>query len=185
MFLGVDQSIRSSGLAVIEATGTYEPKHLGTIEPKKLKDAPRLKFIRDALQEVVRTFPIKQAALEGYSIASVNRSFDLGEVGGLVRLCLLDNGIPFIVVPPTSLKLFVTGNGQASKEQMQRAVLAKWNQNITQDDACDAYGLAHAARVFLTGKASHRCELEALKSLTRAPKVAAFSALYKPNITAV
>jgi len=184
VFLGVDQSLRSSGVAVIPPTAPYAPECLLTLEPKKLQGAKRLKFIRDGIQDVVRSYKLLHAALEGYSIGSVNRAFDLGEVGGLIKLTLLDEGVPFIVVPPTSLKLFVTGTGAARKELMQRAVYQKWNLEIDQEDACDAYGLAHVARVFIQGKASHRCELEALKSLMREPRSKSL-AFYKPNVVTV
>lgn len=164
MYLGIDQSLRSTGVAVVSAG--KESLLLGTVAPKKLTGAPRLAYIRDGIQDAIRSNPgIKYAALEGYSIDSVNRPFDLGEVGGLVRLSLHDAGIPFIVVSPKQLKQFVTGTGNAKKEDMRLAVLQKWHQDIDQDDACDAFGLAHVARAFHLHAGATRPELEVLKKL--------------------
>jgi Holliday junction resolvasome RuvABC endonuclease subunit len=96
---------------------------------------------------------------------SVNRSFDLGELGGVVRLVLHDAGIPFVVVPPTSLKLFVAGNGSADKDQMRTSTLGKWGVDFDQDDECDAYGLAQVARAVHLNTGKTRSELEVVKKL--------------------
>ena len=101
----------------------------------------------------------------------MNRSFDLGELGGIIRLCLYDAKIPFVIVPPTSLKKFVTGNGSADKKKMHDFVLSKWRQDIdeNEDDQCDAYGLAQVARAYPEKKTTNRAELEVLLSLDPKP----------------
>jgi Holliday junction resolvasome RuvABC endonuclease subunit len=165
MYLGVDQSLRSSGVAVISET--HQAAYIGTIPTGKLAGVGRLAHVRDALRTVLAAEPtIKFAALEGYAYdVGVGRVFELGEVGAVVKLALHDAGIPFLIVPPASLKLFVAGNGQANKEQMQQAVLKKWQYATAQDDECDAYGLAQVARAFHLNKGSTRSELEVLKRL--------------------
>ena len=164
MYLGIDQSLLSSGVAVI--TATQETEYVGCIETKKLSGAPRLACIRNALLGVIGGTPgISFAALEGYSMASTHRALDLGELGGIVRLVLHDEGIPFVVVPPKSLKLFVTGSGDADKEAMRFATLKKWGVDFNQDDQCDAYGLAQVARSFHRNAGTTSSELEVLKKL--------------------
>ena len=162
MYLGIDQSLRSSGVVIV--TENQEVEYVGTVTPGKLTGAPRLACIRDALRLVARP-GIKFAALEGYSMESVNRSFDLGELGGLVRLVLHDAGIPFVVVAPKSLKQFVSSDGSATKELMREAVLKKWGMDFEQDDKCDAFGLAQLARSFHLNTGTTRAELEVLKKL--------------------
>lgn len=167
MFLGIDQSLRSTGLAVV--TEQQEVIHVGAITPKNLVGVPRLAFIRDEIERVIRREKIiHYAALEGYSMESVNRSFDLGELGGLVRLVLHDAGIPFLVVPPTTLKLFVSSNGASDKEAMCNAVFKKWKQKFDpeeENDECDAFGLAQVARAFHLNTGTTRAELEVIKKL--------------------
>lgn len=164
MYLGIDQSLRSSGVAVVSEKQLVV--HLGTLTPKKLKGVERLAWIREGLREVLAAEPdIKYAALEGYSIDSQNRPYDLGELGGVVRLTLHDAGIPFLIVAPKSLKLFVASDGGADKEKMRQAVLKKWGRDVPQDDECDALGLAHVARSFHLNKGTTRGELEVLKKL--------------------
>lgn len=166
MFLGIDQSLRSTGLAVIASAGN-QALELLTLQPKKLSGAARLRYLRDGVRDVMIGYTGTQhACLEGYSLHSVNRSFDLGEVGGILRLCLYDMGLPFTVVPPTTLKKFASGTGTADKDAMRRAVHARWSIDIPQDDACDAYALAHVARLLFTRAPTTRIDAEVLKTLT-------------------
>jgi Holliday junction resolvasome RuvABC endonuclease subunit len=165
MYLGIDQSLRSSGVAVVSEG--QDVQFIGRIAPGKLTGVQRLASIRSALRDVLAGEPgIRFAALEGYAYdVGAGRVFELGEVGSVVKLVLHDAAIPFVIVPPASLKLFVTGSGQAKKEQMRQAVLKKWGISIEQDDECDAFGLAHVARSFHLNKGTSRAELEVLKKL--------------------
>jgi len=165
-YFGIDQSLTSTGVAVITDEKPARTAYVGRIATKKLRGVLRLAFIRDGLREALRTFPgTVLAALEGYSMGSGGRWYDLGEVGGLVRLTLHDAGIPTVIVPPTTLKLFVAGDGAADKDAMRQAVLDKWGQDIPQDDECDAYGLAQLARSFHLNTGTTRAELEVIKKL--------------------
>ena len=164
MYLGIDQSLQSTGVCVLSSSGAR--LHLATITPKKVTGVVRLAFIRDALYEVLLAHPgMKQAALEYAYDVGAGRVFELGEVGGAMKMALHDAAIPFVVVPPASLKLFVASKGAASKDQMREAVLRKWKEDIQQNDACDAYGLAQVARSFHLTLGSTRDELEVLKKL--------------------
>ena len=67
----------------------------------------------------------------------------LGELGGMVKLTLLDFGIYPLIVPPTNLKKYVTGKGNGiSKSQMLLQVYKKWDAEFTDDNAADSYALA-------------------------------------------
>lgn len=168
-FLGIDQSLRSPGVAVVDGSGQLvRVYHLPT---GKRRGAERLVYIRNKLFDTILTYPSALAAIEGYSMGSQNRPFDLGEIGGVVRVVLFDNKVPYVVVAPTSLKKFVTGNGQASKDSMRRAVRRKWKIDIDQNDACDAYGLARVALAMHQKVSQDRAELEVLKTLTSTTKL--------------
>jgi Holliday junction resolvasome RuvABC endonuclease subunit len=176
MFLGIDQSLRSSGVALLTENQTLN--YSGTVTPGTLTGVARLAYIRTCLRDVLASAgeEISYAAIEGYSMESVNRSFDLGELGGVVRLVLHDAGIPFVVVAPKTLKLFVASDGAADKQKMREAVLKKWAVDLPQNDVCDAYGLAQLARSFHLNTGSNRTELEVLKKLkntTRKPSLVA------------
>jgi Holliday junction resolvasome RuvABC endonuclease subunit len=87
-------------------------------------------------------------AFEGLSFGS-NRP-GMVERTGLaycVRLALWRAGVPFVLVPPMTLKKFVTGNGHAEKSQMLKAVFKNkiWQHDCQTDDEADACGCLHFA----------------------------------------
>jgi len=63
-------------------------------------------------------------AIEGYSFNSRNsQAHALGELGGVIRLALHDLHVPCIDVPPSSLKLYATGKGNAPKDAVYGAAI--------------------------------------------------------------
>jgi Holliday junction resolvasome RuvABC endonuclease subunit len=136
-------------------------------------------MIYDQVVYVVKRWKPVQGAMEGYSIESVNRPFDLGEAGGMVKLACHQHAVPLITVPPTSLKKFA-GNAKADKEGVAKLVAQKWQQHIDQNDECDAYVLAQVARALKHQEAvTVRAELEVLKKLLQEPGLALVS--YTPR----
>lgn len=165
MYVGIDQALGHTGFAVLRPDGQLEK--LSVVATGSLTGAPRLARIRDGLRDLLSNYGVKQAAMEGYSYDSVGRTFDLGEVGGIVRLLLYDLGVQFVVVAPAQLKKFAGTSPQATKEMVAKAVKKKWSIAIDQDDACDAFVLAQVAKVYATRKSTYRDELEVLKALTK------------------
>lgn len=134
----------------------------------KLRGAERLIDLRTKVMTVLLEAKPDLVAIEGYSYDSVGRWFDLGEVGGVLKVELMVNQIPTIVVPPCSLKQFMTGNGQASKKRMMAAVREHLHVVTNNDDLADAASAAHLAYVMTTGRSERRCELEVIKKLREA-----------------
>lgn len=81
-------------------------------------------------------------AIEGPSIGSTHRGFDLGEISGVLKADFFSRGIPLQVVPPATLKKFITGSGAASKTQVLYSVNASYGLSLTDDNIADAIGLA-------------------------------------------
>jgi len=82
---------------------------------------------------------------------------------------MFENEVPYVVVPPVSLKKFATGNASAEKEDMVEA--AKRAGFVTSDDnQADAFFLSQIARCYhLELAPPNRAQLEVLHSL-RFPK---------------
>jgi Holliday junction resolvasome RuvABC endonuclease subunit len=64
-----------------------------------------------------------------------------GMVHGVVRATLMDLHVPYVTVPPSSLKKFATGKGTADKTAMAIAALKRYGREFTDDNACDAFWL--------------------------------------------
>ena len=68
-----------------------------------------------------------------------NRAFDLGELGGVLKLLVFEYRIPLLLVPPTCLKLYATGKGNADKGQVMVAMAKIRKRLFSCDDEADAY----------------------------------------------
>lgn len=139
--VGLDLSLTSTGVAIGDETYGINTKNT---------DGPtRLLRIRSEIAEI---FQDHQAinkktlvAVEGYSFASRHsHAHSLGEVGGVVRLWLYEQGIRYVVIAPMARAKFATGRGTASKAEVISAVSARtgllWAGKGA-EDKCDAWVL--------------------------------------------
>lgn len=135
-----------------------------------LRGAKRLATIEAFLRRAVGDGVVTLAALEGPSLDSVHREFDLGEVSGVARLLAYRlSGAEPLVVAPTLLKKFATGRGGASKEDVLHAVKTATGLALTNDDEADAVVLAWVARAGHTGQVATRAQAEVVKTLLSPP----------------
>lgn len=148
LFLGVDQSLQQPGVAIVAPDGSV----LGTASTKvgeKLRGAERLAQIYQFIARTVAAHKgvVVHAAVEGPSLASVHREFDLGEVSGVVRCAIyLLWTVEPLVVAPAQLKLFATGVSSADKAAVVNAVNQLWGTTLDNDNEADAVVLAQIAR---------------------------------------
>jgi len=84
--------------------------------------------------------------IEGYGYANKYTLALMVEIGILFRMALHRAGIPFYTCPPSVLKKFATGKGNAKKSEVAKAVEGKWGFFSPSDDLVDAYVLAKIAQ---------------------------------------
>jgi len=65
----------------------------------------------------------------------------LAELGGVIRLWLFTQNVPFELVAPTELKRFATGKGNAHKEEMVAAAISFGAPAGVNHDEADAFHL--------------------------------------------
>lgn len=160
LYLGIDQSLNHTGVALVDSLGNAIACH--AIIVKKLRGAERLAHVRTELSNFFASYSnVVAGAIEGPSLNSNHREFDLGEISGVLKADFFTKGIDLVVVPPTTLKKFVTGKGQASKEQMLYSVNQKYQLSLTDDNIADAFGLA---RFSLVHHNLHKLEFPVLRN---------------------
>lgn len=110
----------------------------------KVRGAERLVDIEKGFEKIITEYPKTKLNIfvEGYAYGAKYQRESLAELGGVIRRFLYLRNLSFWVIPPTSLKLFVTGTGRAKKNFMKKRTKEKWGEAFKSDDVCDAYGLA-------------------------------------------
>jgi Holliday junction resolvasome RuvABC endonuclease subunit len=108
------------------------------------KGMPRLAFIRDFTLHAASQADL--VVIEGYSFGSKGRGvISIGELGGVIRLALHEAGVPFVEIPPSCLKRYATGRGNASKDDVLQAGVIRSGHTFVDNNACDAWWLWQAA----------------------------------------
>lgn len=144
--LGIDPSLSSSGYCVIRKGGSISA---GTIPVKKAKGNERLGYIRDKFKQIILKHKIDIIFIEGYSFGSQGRSFlSLAELGGVIRLLFYEMNIPYYQIYPLAVKKFITGVGNAEKEELVKVIKKDFNISFTGNkrsilDKTDAFAIAY------------------------------------------
>lgn len=158
---GIDASLTGTGVCCLEK-GVFQPTFIPEL---KLKGAERLLSLRDRLFKVIDAFKPELVMLEGYSYNSIGRLFEIGELGGIIKVELFIRSIPLIIIPPKRLKKFM-GVKRDDKELMIKAVKHRLKFDAgNNDDLADAAALARVAEVYLTKATKYRSELEVIRDM--------------------
>jgi crossover junction endodeoxyribonuclease RuvC len=166
MYVGIDQSLNGTGLCLRDANDIVHATQ--TVDSGKLRDVERLAYVKARVTSFLSD-RVKFVAFEGYSYNSVGRVFELGEIGGVLRLLVHEHRLSYVVIPPASLKKFATGNPRAEKEDMVEAA-QRAGFDTEDDNQADAFFLSQIARCHhLELAPPNRAQLEILHSI-RSPK---------------
>lgn len=144
--LGVDTSLRSSGVAVIEVRGQdMRALAYGRIHNKPaLLHSGCLAEIHRQVDALVTEFGPDEAAIEGAFFAkNVRTAMILGQARGSVLACCALRTLPVFEYSPRSVKQAVVGVGSAQKEQVAKMVMRLLGlKEQPQEDAADALAIA-------------------------------------------
>lgn len=152
--VGIDQSLNATGIIALKNTKQNNNYYAEVIKPKKVTGITRLDFVERRVARVIKNtaaVKIDVIVLEGYAYAGSKVPFMLGELGGVLKLMFYRQftNIPIVIVPPSTLKKFVTGFGNAKKPQMIAAVKKKWGQEFKDHNIADAYALAQIGLIVI------------------------------------
>lgn len=146
LFLGIDQSLNHPGLVVIDDGGAVRVAAALKVS-EKCKGAARLAALRAFYRDHL-TAPIYElGALEGPSLDSTHREFDLGEASAVAKLAVYfaTGSKEPVVVAPMQLKKFICGTTGATKQDVIDAVKQTYGFTTGNDNIADAFVLARIA----------------------------------------
>lgn len=147
IILGIDPGLSKMGFGVIkindEQTSLIDFGIISTTADQPLEK--RLKTIYLDLKTVIKEYQPKAMSVEGSFFGKNVRSMMmLGHARGMALLGAAQAGIPVYEYSPRKIKQSVTGNGNATKEQvkyMVQIILGLKEKKIP-DDASDALAIA-------------------------------------------
>lgn len=121
VILGIDPGTVIMGYGLIHIQGKQmKMLSMGVIKLDKMKDHPtRLKKIFDRTVEIIREYHPDEMAIEApFFGKNVQSMLKLGRAQGVAIAAALSQNIPISEYSPKKIKQSITGNGNASKEQV-------------------------------------------------------------------
>lgn len=150
IILGVDPGTNIMGYGLLRAKGNKaEMMCMGVIDLRKLSDPYlRLGKIYDRLSGIIQEFLPDEMAIEApFFGKNVQSMLKLGRAQGVAIAVAIKRDIPVHEYAPLKIKMAITGNGSASKEQvadMLRRMLHMEKEDMPRFmDATDALGAAY------------------------------------------
>lgn len=165
--IGIDQSLTGFAISFVEVGN--ESAHDTRVYKSNLRGVARLNDIAAWLQRRLDAHQRKlvyDVAMEGTVRASMAASV-LGELAGVTKLVLwhhfaTETHARPLLVPPMTLKKYVTGVGTAKKNEMLLKTFTSWGIEFSDDNAADAYGLARLS----AGSFSNKVQSDIISKLS-------------------
>lgn len=148
VILGIDPGLRITGYGGVRLTGrSLTMIEAGVIRSGESRElAERLRELSAGLRQILAEVQPEAMVVESlYSHYKHPRTAILmGHARGALILAAAERGVPVIAYPATRIKKALTGNGRASKLQVQRAILGtlKMSSLPQPADVADALAVA-------------------------------------------
>lgn len=150
IIMGVDPGTNLMGYALISVIGNQAKLIImGVIELKKYPDHyMRLGKIFERITNIIDSYHPDELAIEApFFGKNVQSMLKLGRAQGVAISAAIQRDIPVSEYEPRKIKVAITGNGSASKEQvagmLQRMLKISNDDMQVQFDATDALGAAY------------------------------------------
>jgi len=146
--IGIDPGLSATGVGIVRGSGRSVTGYsFGSINTLKSNSLPsRLDHTYSKLLQILKDEkPDLMVVEEVFSLAKYPKSgITLGQVTGVIMLAGCQIGVPLVEVPVREAKQVLTGNGKASKMQLEESVRhrLKHQTPIRPYHASDALGLA-------------------------------------------
>ena len=147
IILGIDPGTMVMGYGVVKEVGkNMELLTMGVINLKKLENqALKLKKIFERVLEIINEYHPDELAIEApFFGKNVQSMLKLGRAQGVAMAAALYRDIPIFEYSPKTIKQTITGNGNATKEQVAKMLhfMLKFDEDPEFFDATDAVAAA-------------------------------------------
>lgn len=157
IILGIDPGSNILGYAFIQVVGKKKPRiiTMGTLDMRNYSNhGQKLAHIFTELQKLIVLYEPTEAGIEApFYGKNVQSMLKLGRAQGVAMVAVAEKGITIEEYSPRSVKKAVTGNGNASKEQIARMLPHVLDGQIDMKvlDATDALGVAFCHHIQTQG----------------------------------
>lgn len=153
IIVGIDPSLTCTGVAlpggrVVGITNVEQVpgKRPGTTKAQAVFGVRRLHLLKERVLELVATADL--AVVEDYAFSRSEQAHAKGEWGGVLRLALYEQGIPFVNIFPQHRMMLATGSGTAKKPQVIAEARERLGYTGYSEDEADALWLREMALQF-------------------------------------
>ena len=150
IILGIDPGTNIMGYGVLRVVGTKaEMVSMGIIDLRKFEDAYlKLGHIFERVTGIIDAYLPDEMAIEApFFGKNVQSMLKLGRAQGVAIAAAIKHGVPIHEYAPMKIKMAITGNGSAAKEQvagmLQRMLHIDPEEMGKFMDASDALGAAY------------------------------------------
>lgn len=150
IILGIDPGTNVMGYGVLKANGNKaELVSMGVVDMRKERDPYlRLGHIFERVTGIIDEYLPDEMAIEApFFGKNVQSMLKLGRAQGVAIAAAIHHDVPIHEYAPTKIKIAITGEGQASKEQvagmLQRLLHIEKDEMPKFMDATDALGAAY------------------------------------------
>ncbi len=146
--IGVDPGLSKSGYAVIEVLDkTWAAREWSSFSTDpKASTSKRLQQIYINFEKLLRKWNAQIVVIEDVYVLPKypKAALQLGAVRGVLMLAAATENMVVLELKPTEVKMALTGNGRAGKQQVERTVrkILRVEEKIESDHASDALALA-------------------------------------------
>ena len=145
--LGIDSGFGIIGFGVIdkENSGLSVIDYGVITTPKEMPFNERLRVIYDSMNALLDRYKPDEVSIEElYFNKNITTGIKVAEARGIILLTFQQHKLPIFEYTPQDIKLALTGQGRATKHQMQFMVktLLRLTKIPRPDDAADAVAVA-------------------------------------------
>lgn len=153
--LGIDPGFERLGIAILEKSKNKREEVVFSTcfkTDKNLKFPDRLKLIGNEVKRVIKKYKPEVLAIETLFLTNNQKTvMNVAEARGVVIYEAISMGLEIFEASPPQIKLAVSGDGRADKNQIIKMVkmLVKIDNSKMSDDELDAIAIALTANAYL------------------------------------